>query len=798
MGKSVVSSRSTSTPDGVLRNRQVDFEALKEYGEWDGKILPYLPRTNLDIDPSLQLHSDFNLDIDPVTYQVLRSRFWNMNLDHSDTIKRVSGSPLIVYMDDFNTSLLTETGDTIVCGPSVQYFTGHGDLSVQWTLENRSANPGIEDWDVFLQNDPYVGTEHQMDTLMYTPVFWEDKLFCWVLSNCHMGDIGGMSPGSFCAEAPDMFHESTPVPPIKLARRGVIQNDVADMFIRKSRTPDLVALQIRSGMAGLRTTRLRMIELLQEHGPVVVKGAMRRMIRDCSAAVGRRLELIPDGEWEETLYISSAGPNDRDAHRLVTKVRKEGDRLIFSNFGSDAQYYAANAPFSAWRSALVSAGSNMLAYDQLYCPAGVIDHMEFQPTPGTVTVATYPAAVTPLTASIVCVYLASQVVSKMVLAGPDEVRDVANASGGVSLPGWWVASGLDRHGNVVADLTGDSLNGSIGAFPMRDGVDTGGAWWWPNSNAGNLEEWEASLPIMYLYRREQVNSGGAGRWRGGNGLEVALVSHKTDTLNAQIIACDPAVNTSPGLAGGMPGHPGNFMRVEGSPIAQLLSEGKLPEDRIELEAQVGQLRRLSPKASFSFGSGDIFSVEYSGGGGFGDALLRDPAMVEDDVSTHRITIDHAKTMYGVVLSDDGVVEPVATTNLRASIRKERLAAATAPTSTSDLVVDTKEVAKISDVLGVFQTKKGDWWWACSECGQTLTPVTENFKNGASLYERNPYQIDPVVYPNPEDFCDVKIVMRQFLCPACATVLGTECCRADDVFAHDVRLTSTGLQTIANR
>ena len=78
---------------------------------------------------------------------------------------------------------------------------------------------------------------------------------------------------------------------------------------------------------------------------------------------------------------------------------------------------------------------------------------------------TFPGAVTPDTASIVSVYLASQVVSKMLLCGPEEIRAAANAAGGVSSPGWWVAFGLDRNGNFVADLTGDSLNGSIGAFP---------------------------------------------------------------------------------------------------------------------------------------------------------------------------------------------------------------------------------------------------------------------------------------------------------------------------------------------
>lgn len=92
----------------------------------DGANYSYIPSPNLAIDASVKLHDDFDIDIDPITYQVLRSRFWNMNLDHSDTVKRVSGSPVIVYTEDFNTSLLTENGDTVLCGPSIQYFTGYG------------------------------------------------------------------------------------------------------------------------------------------------------------------------------------------------------------------------------------------------------------------------------------------------------------------------------------------------------------------------------------------------------------------------------------------------------------------------------------------------------------------------------------------------------------------------------------------------------------------------------------------------------------------------------------------------
>lgn len=787
----------TSTVDGVIRNRQVDAEALPG-GPWDGRTFSYVPPLAVDIAPGLELHDEFDVDVDPVTYQVLRSRFWNMNLDHSDTIKRVSGSPLIVYMDDFNTSLLTENGDNVVCGPSVQYFTGHGDLVVKWTLENRSANPGIEEGDVFLQNDPYIGTQHQMDTEIYEPLFWEGKLFSWILSSCHMGDIGGVDPGSFCAEAPDMFHESTPVPPIKLVRRGVLQTDVADMFVRKSRTPNMVALQIRSQLAGLRATRERMVELLEEYGPMVVKGAMRRMIRDTSHAVSRRLLQIPDGEWQETIFIGSAGPGDRDVHRLVTRVRKEGDRLIFSNHGTDPQFFAANGTFAAWRSGIICAGSNMLGFDQYYCPAGVADHMEFEPIPGTMTCATFPGAVTPLTASIVALYLASQVMSKMVLAGPEEVREVANATGGVSLPGWWVASGTDRHGNFVADLTGDSLMGSIGAFPGSDGVDTGGAWWWPRSTAGNLEEWEASLPILYLYRREQVDSGGPGRMRGGNGLEKAVVMHKTEDLNAQIIATDPAINTSPGLGGGMPGHPGNYMIVPDSPIRQVLAQGRIPVNRYELEEMVGPIERLSPKTSRPLTSGDVFAVEYPGGGGFGDPLLREPARVAQDVAERQLTNEAAYAKYGVVLTADHHVDEAATAAARQEARRDRLSRADAPLVDGRGRFDPSQVRRVSDALGIAFADDGEASWACAECGHDLAVAKENFKIGAGRIQVNPHAVTPVMYPNPADFCDAGFVMRQFLCPGCGTFLSVECCRPEDEPSFEIGFSGRGLAMLAER
>ena len=261
----------TATPDGILRRPEVDPAFLGDQ-VWDGRgDFSYIPppAPELRIAPGLELHTDCDLDLDPVTYQVLRNRFWSINLDHSDTIRRVSGSPVIVYMDDFNTALLTETADLVMAGPSIQWFAAIGDLPIKWTLEHRSANPGIEAGDVFFTNDPWIGCIHAMDAGMFAPVFWEGRLFSWIFSQCHVGDVGGPFPGSFNPIATSLYEEAALVPPIKLVRRGELQQDVLEMHTRKSRTPDHLALQLRSQMAGITTVQARMAEVLETYGPAM-------------------------------------------------------------------------------------------------------------------------------------------------------------------------------------------------------------------------------------------------------------------------------------------------------------------------------------------------------------------------------------------------------------------------------------------------------------------------------------------------------------------------------------------------
>src|SRR5690349_11760998 len=131
----VAEARTIRTNDSEAATTQRSSDVC-----WDGRLHSYIPPDRLAVCPELRLHQDFDPGVDPITYQVLRSRFWHANLEHGDLITRIAGSYIIVYALDFNVALLTESGDTVAVGPTIQYFATNSDLTVKWTLENLSTS----------------------------------------------------------------------------------------------------------------------------------------------------------------------------------------------------------------------------------------------------------------------------------------------------------------------------------------------------------------------------------------------------------------------------------------------------------------------------------------------------------------------------------------------------------------------------------------------------------------------------------------------------------------------------------
>ena len=751
--------------------------------DFDGVNHPYVPPKALRISPKLKLHREWDTEIDPVTYEVVRHNLWQINEEHGATIQRLSGSPVAMYALDLNPSLLTEDAEFVYFGPYMQYMSGVTDTQVKWTLEFRSDNPGIRDGDMFLANDPWVGAAHQQDVMLLCPVFWEGELFCWVTNCLHQYDIGGITPGSFCPSAESVYDEGIMLPPIKIIEGGEIRRDIEAVYLRASRKPQLVALDFRAQMAGNATARDRVLELIRRYGPRTVKGVMKKIIDNSEKSYLAKMARIPDGLWQDRTYIEACRPGDRRTHRVQLQLRKEGNKLVFSNDGSAGQEGAMNATYSGWRGAIMVAITELLCWDQYFAVGGALRHIEFDPTPGTLNCANFPASVStaPIQSMEISLYPAYNVLSKMVYPDPEMRKDIM-CIGGTSQ---WPATlfrGIDQWGERYGYLLIDPIGGAIGAFAHADGINTGGQSRTPICQLPNIEHTEQSFPILFLYRKELPDSGGAGKYRGGLSAESCFIPHNTDFITQDTLSSGNATPTSPGMMGGYPSTTNAYTFLRDTDIAERMRHSRMIEDTSEVKGtpELLQLRQ----ENFIQNPTDVYAVRWTGGGGFGDPLERDPADIERDLEDLAITPAAALSIYGAVLaSDRRTVDVEATRAHRASVRAARVKRHGQPGVKRDGTL----LYEVGAALEVRRDAAGSYW-ACGHCATALGDVATNYKD-ACIREDHPVMASNPLIGEPSDFIDDTVNFRQFCCPGCGAQIDNEIAVERDPVLPDIAVSA---------
>jgi N-methylhydantoinase B len=751
---------------------------VKAASKWDGRVQSYLPGPELDIDPSLRFCEALEPDLDPITFEVVRHALWNINIEHGEAIIRVSGSPQAVFSHDFNPAMLTATGEYIFTGPYIQVHAGVLDGVVKWTLENRVANPGIDDGDMFLSNDPWIGAHHQEDVVLTAPVFWEGELLCWVANVFHQHDLGGITPGGYCPDARDAFDEPGCIPPIKMVERGVIRADVEAEYRRRSREPELLGLDLRAMIAGCNVARERVLHIAERHGVGVVRACFEKIIGDSERTVGDRLERLPDGKYRAQAFIECKEPGDRGVYRGFLTATKRGRTLTITNEGTDPQTGAINTTLAAWRSAILSVLNPFLCFDLMYAVGGALRCVEFDPVPGTITCANFPAAVSNTSGgALMSVTLATACMGKM-LSFDSELSHEVYAVGANSAWPLTIVGGTDAAGTDFATVQLDAMGGGYGAYSWRDGINTGGMVWDPKSAMPNVEYTEQYFPVLYLYRREQPDSGGAGQFRGGIAGTFGLTLHGAEGGWFSSSTSGVGIPTAQGFAGGFPGVT-TRMTMAHDGLRERLAAGDLPAD---VERLGGERRAVQPKESrIPFSEDDAVEIAWGGSGGQGDPLLRDPARVHTDVLALNISLAEATATYGVVLAD-GAVDEDATAALRSELREAR---AGGPASgVAGLGDDWKTIGNSLALLVL--ERSGEQHFACRRCRTDLGPTDANFKQRCTAREVDPAELGPL-YPVADDYVDEALVVRQSICPGCLTLLDSEICHPGEAPVQDIEL-----------
>ena len=738
----------------------------------------YVPGAQLEVDPSLAFHTAGDAAIDPITYEVIRSKLWNLNLDHGDTIRHVSGSSIVIEGHDFNASLTTELGDGVVFGPYAIFFAGCADAVIKWTLEHRSANPGIREGDVFIQDDPWVGTNHQQDTAVFAPVFREGRLFAWIYNCVHQRELGGSEPGSFVTDTDDCFKEASFMPPVRLVDEGVLRDDILDAWTRRSRLPDLISLEVKSQLAGLNFARRRMRQILDEYGPARVKGAMHRMTENTARAVGRRLARLPDATWRDERYLCGAKTGDFGLYRICLSLIKRGERLTVSNRGTAPSAGSFNVSPGMLRGSVLAALFPLLAYDQYLCGAGLLRQIDWEFEQGSITSASHPAAVSTSVGSMAVLNQAHYLGAKMI-AGDPELASRALAPCAIHTLSTAGLKGLDQYGQPFLDSPLDGIAGGGGAFTDRDGMDHAGPICGVIVPITDIETSERKIPMLYLYRRELPQTGAHGQWRGGATIVAAWIGHRTKAAFASNGGLLQSVTQGLGLNGALPATGGRNWYAQGTAVQAWLREGRMPADPEELRAMAPHGGMAPPKSlDIRLMPDDIFEIIPNPGGGFGDPLLRTPERLQADLRAGRLPRAQAERFYGVVLDDAGSVDAEATAARREALRAERLAASRAPREPVEGRVEPGRVVRGLLAGVVLADTAAGPAQACRHCRQLLATAAGCYRLGCRELEDDMTALSEF-HLDPAEQAGQRLVLRRYVCPACALALDAELCRPED-------------------
>lgn len=628
--------------------------------------------SELNISPKLPIYkSSGEHAIDPITYQVVFHKLWQIADEQEKTIQKISGSPIATDAHDFNVMISDSCGDIVVLGTGVVMLGSVMDSMVKWILENRSENPGIEDGDIFLCNDPWIGALHQNDMAMLAPIFVDGKLFAWTGSTIHQVDVGGVNPGSFCIDANDVFAEGQPWPPIKIVKKGEIQSDVEDLWMRQTRAPSLLAIDLRAHIASINVVKSRLLQLVERYGADTVKNVMEKAMDYAELRLRSRLKELPDGTFRHVDFHDVARKGNREIYKIALTMTKEGDELHFDFSETDAQIGIINAPLiSGTTGAVLQAVLQLLCNDIPWAVGGIKRVFTVEAKPGTILSAQHPAGVSmgATGSAWLAGNCANITISKLLMGHPEhKERLVAGTAGS------WVTvvpMGLDQYGNPFVTMIMDAMAGGFGARTFADGVDTGGLLCTPSGQCPNVESNELFFPILYLYRREKTDSGGPGKYRGGLGAELCWIPYDTEQILLTVSSFGAAVPNSAGITGGYPSNTVQVKMMRNTNIHQLFKQSMIPQDFSEID---GELEVWQPKTDSFQLKNDVFYVCFQGGGGYGDPLERDPEKVREDVLENKVSLRVARDVYGVILNEFGGIDYKATEERRQQIRLERLA-----------------------------------------------------------------------------------------------------------------------------
>lgn len=554
-----------------------------------------------------------NKDVDIFTIEIIKNALVAIGEEMFLALKRSSKSPIIYESLDYGIGVTDAQGRLISQGNGIPGFIGTLDAGVQNIIAKFDSNH-IYPGDVFILNDPYAGGgTHLSDVCMIRPIFFENELVAWTANKAHWTEIGGKDPGSYSADATEIYQEGLQFPGIKVFEKGVANQALLDLIEVNVRLPEMTLGDLQACAASLKVGEQRFLAVMQKYSKHVTLTAIDKLLEHGDLMVLEKFKTLPKGTFYAQDVIDEDGMGNGP---FVVKVKVTiTDSLFTLDFtGSSDQ---APGPINCTMGVLISAAREVfMGIVQPEAPAtdGCFRRLEVICPEGTLLTAKRPAPVSSYFEAMVC---ASDVIRK---ALADVLPGVVTAGQFGSVCTMNLSGKMPGTGEPY--LLVEPLVGGWGAAAGKDGES--GQFCVGNGETSNIpvEITEARYGVLVEQYSFSNNPGGAGEFRGGNGvvLDYRILSDDTDISSF----FGRGITAPWGIDEGKEGSC-NYVQV--------------------FDSEGNEKARFSRTSRYTLNKGDLIRLVTGNGGGWGNPAKRPKDKVIADIKNGYITQAQAKKLY---------------------------------------------------------------------------------------------------------------------------------------------------------
>jgi len=571
--------------------------------------------------------------LDPVVTEIVRNGVIAVTEEMKTNLMRTAYNMIIYEALDFTVGLFTPQGETVSIGIGLPMFIRGMAETVKAKISHFGRD-GIRPGDIYVTNDAYITGSHLNHVTLTLPIFHRGVLVGFSCCMAHWIDIGGALGGM----TTDIFAEGLQLPILKYQDRGKVNEDLVAVIRQNVRMPSRATGDLRAQVTAVKTGERRFLELIERYGRAEVAAAIAAIMDRSEAAARARTRSIPDGVYEAESFMDDDGISVGKPIPIRVRVAVKGEEMTIDLTEVSRQVRGF------YNSGITTGyACTQVAYKCLTSPTdypindGSFRSLKSIVPPGRVVSATRPAPMRwwmtfPMTIVDTVFKALAPAIPDRVIAGHHADLLVAQFHG------------INPRNSEFFIGNFGPLGGGWGAKRREDGVSGTVCINDGDTHNSPNEQVEAKFPIVVERYALVPDSGGAGRHRGGLGVERVVRARTDVTLNTQIerAHCRPW-----GLDGGREGN--------GNAVALRLG-GAWKTDFPNAKVLIAQIKE-----------GDAFALRSGGGGGYGSPLERPLAEVANDVRQGYVSVAAAAELYGAVIDPETfAVDEAASARLRAT------------------------------------------------------------------------------------------------------------------------------------